>query len=166
MAAPVVALAHEDLFWSGGYGELDVGKTRAQIERLYPPSIREAVAGGRRAWFVLQDDGDPADCAEYELYAGSELFLMLEKGVLTRVSTYHERYPTARGVRVGDSESKVLAAYRGVRRTPAVYADAPAHDLVWWERPGRGLRFEITAEGNVASIHAGTESIRYIEGCL
>lgn len=161
---PAAVLANEDFLWAGGYGHLKVGATRAQVDEFYEP-IREDLGAGV-AWFVPGAGDDPKTCAEYELYAGSGRFLMFRGGRLSRISTTRPGYFTQGGIQVGSPESDVLRAFPRHEREPAPYADAPAHDLYVWETPKRGLRFEIDDQGKVAAIHAGGESIRYMEGCL
>jgi hypothetical protein len=49
---------------------------------------------------------------------------------------------------------------------PHLYEDSPAEYLtLWLKRDRGGVRFETDMQGKVESIHAGTSSIQYVEGC-
>ena len=87
---------------------------------------------------------------------------------MARVSAAeHSRLGTAEGVRVGQTEAQVRAAYgRRVVSEPHHYVEAPARYLtVWTVRDRRGLVFETDASRRVTAIHGGGPAIRYIEGC-
>ena len=59
------------------------------------------------------------------------------------------------------------AAYgRALQVEPHEYIGEPAHYLTVWTVPDkRGVRYETDEKGIVRQMHAGTETIRYIEGC-
>lgn len=139
-----------------GYGPAKVGMTHGQVERALGVTLEDA---------EVFTEG----CLESGP-AGNRpgVMFMFEDGRLTRVTTTDDAsVRTAGGLHVGSSVAEVRKAYgKSLVREPAPYADAPAHDLFAWRSPRRGLRFEIDEKGRVAAIHAGSESIRYIEGCL
>lgn len=103
------------------------------------------------------------------------LFFMFERGKLTRITvTEPSAVATPRGMHVGSTIQEVRKAYgRGLKAEPHHYEDAPneyltfpAEYLTFWLKPDHsGVRFEMDMQGKVESIHAGTSSIHYVEGC-
>jgi hypothetical protein len=95
------------------------------------------------------------------------LLYMVEQGRVTRVSARQgSAVRTDRGVGVGDAEAEVRAAYGpAVETQPHKYVSG-GKDLFAWTEPGRrGVRFEVGASGAVTQIHAGDQTIQYVEGC-
>jgi hypothetical protein len=109
------------------------------------------------------------DCIEATPRAWDGLSLMFEDGKLTR-ATIREPSPltTPRGIGARSSELEIKRAYgTEIRREPHHYEDLPAKYLTHWTSAGlRGVRFEIGSSGGVEAIHAGSQSIEYVEGCL
>lgn len=144
-----------------GWGPLRMRMTRAQVEQ----------ALGRDS-HPMQDGGpEPGRCDEFHpRRAPAGLIVMVEEGRVTRVSVTRRGLATVRGIRVGDPVASVRAAYgRTLEDTPHTYADPPARYLTAWTGTGatrRGIRYEIDERGRVGTIHAGTASIEYVEGCL
>jgi hypothetical protein len=84
-----------------------------------------------------------------------------------RVSSFVTSDPgmrTQKGARIGMTVTELQAAYEGrLEREVNPYAGV---DYFYWLTPERGIRFYIGAEGKVESIYSGSQSIRYVEGCL
>lgn len=160
----IEAQAHEDLLSPDGYGWVRIGDSFSQTRKPFNALIDRA--SRPTDWFIAGPGDDPDVCVEYELLRTSGILVMFEQGKVTRVSLTKPEYATDKGLQVGDPESKVLAAHPDVVIEPAPYGEEPAHDLYVWRTSGRGLRFEIDADGKVAAIHGGGKSIRYMEGCL
>jgi len=96
------------------------------------------------------------------------LFFMFDDGKLTRISvTEPSMVSTPRGVHVGSSAEEVRKAYgEGLQVEPNHYLDLPAEYLTFWLKPGkRGVRFETDIQRKVEAIHAGNDTIQYVEGC-
>ena len=96
------------------------------------------------------------------------LLFLFEDGKLSRISAIEpSTVATPRGVHVGSTAEEVRKAYGvGIKTEPHHYEDRPAEYLTFWLNPGRrGVRFETDNHGRVDSIHAGTSSIEYVEGC-
>jgi hypothetical protein len=156
------ALAHEDLLGPEGYGWIRIGMSFKKVQSLYHPLDADYPG----AWLIPRPSDHPDACVEYEIQKDTGTLAMVRDARVSRVTITSPREATVKGVRVGDSEAAVRAAYDGLTSEPAPYAEGPAHDLYYWSGPGAGLRFEIDADGKVAAIHGGDESIRYMEGCL
>lgn len=144
-----------------GYGPVEVGMTRAQVERALGRDAQPRSVGG----------ADPASCDEFHpRRAPAGLRIMLERGRVARFTAARAGVRSDRGVRVGDTVAQVRAAYRGLRLSdePHKYVAAPARYLTWWARgqgARRGVRYEIDDRGRVSAIHAGGPAIEYVEGC-
>ena len=139
---------------SEGWGPLRVGMTWAQARRALPGMTRDLTMG--------------EECYESTVRGQPGLYVMFEGGRLARVSAAeHSRVGTAAGVRVGQTEAQVRAAYgRRIVSEPHHYEEAPARYLtVWTVRNQRGVRFETNHDRRVTVIHGGGPAIQYIEGC-
>ncbi len=141
-----------------GIGPVRIGMTPRQVTR----------AIGRR----LSDDRhgrQSEECIEVMPQGREGLWLMFERGRLTRVSVRApSRIRTPRGIGIGATEAAVRRAYAGgLKAEPHKYSDPPARYLTYWTVPGaRGVRFETGLSRRVEAIHAGSQSIEYVEGCL
>ena len=122
---------------------------------------------------------DPESCDQFRPEQAPEnLLVMLEQGVLTRISVADgSDLETDRGFGVGDSAADIKAAYGDEAQvSPHKYSEAPAEYItVWTDGPSdepyredadaRGVVYEIGNDGNVSTIHVGGPSIQYVEGC-
>lgn len=139
-----------------GLGPVKIGMTREQVTRaLHSKLSGEAL-----------DDADA--CIEMEAPRYPDVYFMFEDKRLSRISiTGRSRITTVQGIGVGASAAEVRKAYpRGLRAEPNHYEDRPAEYLTYWTVPDRrGVRFETNGSGKVAVIHAGKDSITYVEGC-
>lgn len=142
-----------------GYGPVRIGM-----------SIAEASAA-LGAELVADGSPEPDICETYHLLPEAEapdgLRFLAQNGRLSRITDHGSPdVRTPEGVGVGASDAEVRAAYPGAIEAPAKYDPPPAHSLTVWRAPDEsGLRFEISAEGVVTTMHAGDESIRLVEGC-
>jgi len=141
-----------------GWGPARIGMTRAQVTKA----------------LKVQLEGDAFDnegtCLELVGAASAlpGLFFMFEDGKLTRITAGEpSAVATPRGMHVGSTAEDVRKAYgAGLKAEPHKYEDPPAEYLTYWLKPDRsGVRFEMDMQGKVESIHAGTSSIQYVEGC-
>lgn len=89
---------------------------------------------------------------------------MVIEGKVTRFETDSPQLTTANGVRVGSSEGDLLRAYgKGkLKKETNPYAGV---DYFYWVGGQRGIKFNVE-NGKVTLITAGSESIRFVEGCL
>lgn len=108
------------------------------------------------------DDGGPADCETYELGSPYSIAFRIQKGRVIRVSA-GSGFVTATGIKYGDPETAVRAAYPKLEWEGD--SASPAHAVYWWKTRTSGLRFEIDDRGEVIAIHGGDRSIRFDDGC-
>ena len=141
--------------------------TRAEVTQALGDDANPGAVGG----------ADPEQCDQYHpARAPQGLMVMLEKGVLTRITLMREAtVKTDLGLGLGATAAQVKAAAPGGVVSPHKYEAAPAEYVTVWSPPrqddyvqdpaARGVRYEIAADGKVAQIHAGGPSIQYVEGC-
>ncbi|UYY57994.1 DnaJ domain-containing protein [Sphingomonas sp. S2-65] len=124
----------------------------------------------------LRDDGHYTDagdgsCLAYQVVGGPRnLRMLVEGGVITTVEVHaapsQPVFRTDTGIRLGDPEAAVRAAYKSLKQLPDIYSEPPDKKLFHYEPGGeRGIKFDIVG-GKVAGISVGTTSIEYVEGCL
>ena len=158
IAAPHALPGNDWKLTPGGWGPIRMGMNRAQVEKSL--DIR------------LEGDAFDNEGSCVELYSADQslagLFFMFEGGKLTRISaTEPSAVATPRGIHAGSTVEQVRKAYdEGLTAEPHKYEGPPAEYLTFWLKPGKsGVRFETDLYGKVATIHAGTSSIQYVEGC-
>ena len=152
-----------------GWGPLRIGMTRAEVVAALGEDANPNAVGGP----------DPESCDQFRPEQAPEnLLVMLEQGVLTRISVADgSDLETDRGFGVGDSAADIKADYGDEAQvSPHKYSEAPAEYItVWTDGPSdepyredadaRGVVYEIGNDGNVSTIHVGGPSIQYVEGC-
>ena len=153
-----------------GWGPLRIGMTRAEVEAALGPDADPEAVGGP----------DPESCDQFRPERAPEgLLVMIEEGVLTRISVFEPAtLTTDRGFGVGASAADIKAAYGdGLQAEPHNYLGLPAEYLTAWsggqptepyvqDAAARGIRYETAADARVEQIHVGGPSIQYVEGCL
>lgn len=173
-APPVEAPAAEapassNALTAQGWGPLRIGMTRDEITAALGPDANPEAVGGP----------EPEACDQFRPERAPEgMLLMLEQGVLTRISLIRgANLVTDRGFGLGTPAAEVKAAYgEAAQVTPHKYAEAPAEYITAWadgpssepyrqDADVRGIVYEVGADGNVGMIHAGGPSIQYVEGC-
>lgn len=152
-----------------GYGPLRVGMTLDEVTAAMGPDADPEAVGGP----------EPEYCDQFRPENAPEgVLVMIEQGVLTRISLIEPGVTTDRGISVGDSAAAVREAYGdALEVSPHTYVDPPGEYLTWWasgapegeytnDEAARGIRYEIGEDGNVQVIHGGGPAIQYVEGCL
>lgn len=141
-----------------GLGPVRIGMTEPQVEK----ALKTELEGE-----AFDNEGS---CIE--LFPGSDdlkgSYFMFLDGKLSRISVSDpSKIVTPRGIGVGAGAEEVRKAYgAGLQSEEHHYIGAPAEYLTFWLKPRKtGVRFETNAEGKVAIIHAGNDSIQLIEGC-
>lgn len=132
-----------------GLGPIKIGMTEHQIERA-----------GRRA--IKLESSLGSDCASAKL-AGNTFGLFTGKR-LRRIYVRTPVFATTAGIRVGNSEERVLAAYPGaLDRVPQFYV--PDEDNLVLSKGKSKVVFTLTG-GKVSEISTGRKpEIDYVEGC-
>jgi hypothetical protein len=162
LLAAVPANAIAAVLTPDGFGPLKIGMTRSQVEAIMGKDASPGSVGGP----------DPAQCDQFHpRRAPPGLLVMLEQGRLTRISIARNRgLRSADGIGVGFRRTAVLAKLgKAAQLSPHQYEPRPAVYIDHWRGKAgtsRGIRYEIGKNGQVAMIHAGGPSIRYVEGCL
>ena len=141
-----------------GWGPVRIGMTRGQVTKALQVELKGE---------AFDNEGS---CIE--LFPESEelkgTYFMFIDGKLSRITVADsDKIMTPRGIHVGSTADEVRNAYgEGLQAEPNHYLDLPAEYLTFWLKPNsRGVRFETDVQRKVESIHAGDETIRYIEGC-
>ncbi|MFC0632675.1 hypothetical protein [Brevundimonas balnearis] len=150
-----------------GWGPLRIGMTRTEVEAALGPDANPDAVGGP----------DPQSCDEFRPErAPAGMLVMIENGVLTRISVTEPDLETADGFGVGATATEVKAALGDrARAEPHKYVEAPAEYVFAWAEPrtepyvqdpnARGVVYEVGAEGTVTAVRVGGPSIQYVEGC-
>ncbi len=147
-----------------GWGPLRIGMSRAEVVAAAGEDANPGAVGGP----------DPERCDEFRPRdAATGVLVMLERGVLTRISVSRNTdIATPGGFRIGDSGASVLD-HHGPQALVEQhqYLEAPARYITLWRaspRDGerRGIRFEVDANDVIVHLRAGGPSIEYVEGCV
>lgn len=150
------ALAASPRLTAQGWGKLRIGMRERDAVRIF--HLRVPI-----------DDAASFDCRENEMPGHEGLYVMAERGVITRITIAGpSQLRTDRGLGIGSTEDEVKRAYgRRLKIATAPYEDEPAHQLIAWSRKsGRGVRYDTNVAGAVNAIFVGNRTIEYIEGCL
>lgn len=141
-----------------GWGPVRIGMSRTQLSKAIH--------------LDLEGDAFDNEGSCIELYAADNalpgLIFMLIDGKLTRITvTEPSKVLTPRGIGIGASAEDVRTAYgTGLKAEMHHYEGEPAEYLTYWLKPEKsGVRFETDTSRRVQAIHAGNDSIQYIEGC-
>jgi len=141
-----------------GWGPVHIGMTRAQVSKALKVE--------------LEGDAFDNEGSCIELFPQSEAlkgsYFMFLDGKLSRISISDpSKVVTPRGIGVGASADDVRKAYgEKLQAEPNHYLELPAEYLTFWLKPNKsGVRFETDGQRKVETIHAGNDSIQYIEGC-
>lgn len=128
-----------------------------------------SLAGARAQIPNLEAPPAPAEGCEYASLAGADkkLTFLIVDNKLARVDVVSAAYATDRGIRIGDSEEKVKAAYgTNVIVQPHKYTKGrylivsnPADTMI-------ALVFETDSTSNVTRYRLGTKPVvQWVEGC-
>lgn len=149
-ATAAAALTKADRISHSGLGPIKLGMTEPQIERATKRQIK------------LSTPAAGSTCATATI-AGKTSGLFTGKR-LRRIYVRTTKFATTKGVRVGSSEKRVLAAYSGkVVRVPQKYV--PNEDDLVVRQGSRKLIFRL-AKGKVAEISTGLKpEIDLVEAC-
>ena len=156
MSVLLVAAAVLPHLTPGGWGKVRIGMTQAQVAKSLGAPLR----------------GEPIEdekiCVEKVSRRFPDMWFMFEEGKLTRISVGEKsRVTTPRGIGAGSTAAAVRKAYGSTLHAEwHKYLDRPAEYLTFWTVPKkRGVVFETDRRRRVQTIHAGTQSVQYVEGC-
>lgn len=128
-----------------------------------------AALGGKVKPDDMERDEDWLACHAIRPASPEGVWIQVEEDRVSLVSFEPDAKDVAsdRGIRTGDPEATVRAAYpEGLKEEKHHYEDPPAKYLTWWAKPGQaGIRYTIGQDGKVNSIAGGTGSIELAEGC-
>lgn len=159
LGATVPASAQGWMLTPYGLGPIKIGMTADQVGKL----------AGRSISLADDDESDnPEACAVIALPDHSGVNVLFENGKLTSIWLWAgSTEATREGVRVGNGEDEVKAAYASLEITAADYDERPALDMTYWvKKDVAGLKFRTNTQRKVTSIAAGAHSILYEEGGL
>jgi hypothetical protein len=142
----------------GGWGPAHIGMTRAQVSSALHVQLEGDAFDneGKCINLIASDEALPG------------LFFMFLDGRLSRITvTEPSQVLTPRGVGIGATADEVRKTYgTEIKAEPHHYYGEPAEYLTYWLKPGKsGVRFETDTNRRVETIHAGNDSIQYVEGC-
>jgi hypothetical protein len=133
-----------------GFGRLQVGLGRAQIERRTGRKLKFSYSTGR--------------CAIWGIRGVRGLAIMTIRGKLARVDAYRGTWRTSVGIQRGDTEAEVHERYPRLRTRPHPYDPDGQYLIV--PGPNRRVVFETDGDDRVTSFRGGrVPEIMYIEGC-
>jgi len=141
-----------------GWGPARIGMSRAQLTKALHVELEGEAFDNEGSCMELYavDDALPG------------LLFMLIDGKLSRITvTDPSKIATPRGIGVGATANDVRKAYgAGLKSEVHHYDGEPAEYLTFWLKPEKsGVRFETDTSRHVQQIHAGNDTIQYIEGC-
>lgn len=137
-----------------GIGPAKIGMTLPQLNTVLRENF--SVPGDDPACFYVEPKSHP------------QVSLMIEDGHLVRVDVNKAGVATERGIRIGDTETRIKSLYGPeVAVEPSQYTgDEGGHYLTFRSNQRYGVRFE-TERGKVTTFYAGEyQAVQYVEGCL
>ena len=148
-AGSASGLSASDRITFKGLGPVKIGMTVSQVERAAKREVKVTY---------------PLDRSCGSARIGKKTYGLFKYRRLTRIYVDEPRYATRAGVRVNDSEQRVMAVYGSrVIRTPHVYV--PGGSYLKLVSGNRKIVFE-TNGTRVTSISTGRKpEIDYVEGC-
>lgn len=140
-----------------GLGALRAGMTLAEASAAFGGTL------------VARDSTDPTTCQYLEWRGGPPgVMVMMDGGRIARVDVDSATVPTAAGARVGDSEGRVLALYRG-RVTVSPHRYVEGHYLTVTPEAPADSSLRIVFETDLRRVtryRAGTmPQVSWVEGC-
>lgn len=139
-----------------GLGPAKIGMTRAEVTRALHAKLRgEAIESLDQ-------------CVEQNARSFPGVTFLFEDKRLNRISIHKpSKIQTPRGLGVSATAAQIKRAYGPRLKVEGHhYVGPPAQYLTYWTKPQkRGIRFETGTNRRAEVIHAGGQSITYVEGC-
>ena len=139
-----------------GIGPVHVGMTLPELNSALHTSYKGPT-----------DPEDEPSCFYVDVPNSPGLSLMVLNDRIARVDVDNPSTRTAKGVHIGDSESRAIMAYgKRLKIEPHHYVPENGHYLTILSAHRKyGIRFE-TEDGKITRYYAGIlEAISYVEGC-
>lgn len=113
-------------------------------------------------------DADSMRCA-YPKFSGlpEGVWVMVEEGIVGRIDVQKGDVPTAEGIRIGDTKTKVQSTYGSrVRVVPHKYTDGQYLEISSPQDTTHLIVFETNVQGTVLRYRSGkVPQVRYVESC-
>ena len=157
-AAPHATPSYDWKLSPAGWGPVRIGMNRAQVEKALRITLEGEAFDNEGKCIELYSEDQPL----------SGMYFMFLDGKLSRISASSlSKVVTPRGIGIGAGADEVRKSYgAGLQAEANQYLDLPAEYLTFWLKPkASGVRFETNVSQKVETIHAGNDSIQYIEGC-
>lgn len=148
-ASPTPVIDPANLVTTDGMMGIAAGQAWSDVAARFKPEGTEAT-------------DDPALCNIFESRNG-RISAMVESGKVTRVETTDRLFRTPSDIGVGSTLAELRKAY-GSRLTSEENPYS-GKDYFVVSASGNGIKFHVE-EGKVTDLTSGTQSIRYVEGCL
>jgi len=141
-------IIHESTLSVGPY---KVGQTEAEVKAI-----------DNTVTFAVHDGAD--DCSEAAT-KNPNVILLMQEGVVKRITIRNMAYVSEKNLRVGDAEDVVMQKYDGKLDAKQHLYDDIGQYLSQVDANGRGVMYE-TMQGKLFAIHLGVEpQLFYAEGC-
>ena len=157
LVAATVAQAGETRATMAGIGSIQIGMSKAQLERTLGSRLPET------------QDAEEDACRQVDTAsAWPGTSVMLIHGRVARIDVNERGIFTLSGAAVGDTQASVMKRYgRRLQVTPHEYGVEDSKYLTMYSSNHRlGIRFETDGQ-KVTEYYVGTaEAVQYVEGCL
>ncbi|KTD42120.1 hypothetical protein [Legionella parisiensis] len=155
-----VALDHTK--WSlspNGFGPIKMDMTLKQVEHVTGKKFNSATPDPHQA--------ENESCFLVTLKGIDNVSFMVSGNKIVRININSPNYQTSMGAKIGDTESRVQALYKGKLTIEAHHYDPKGHYLTLFEKHNnRGIRFESNGEV-ITLIYSGNhDEVQYVEDCL
>lgn len=135
-----------------GIGPVKIGMSLSELKKALHNDAKEEASGNESCFYVSTSKHPQV------------VFMIIDDHVV-RIDVTQRGVPTTKGIRVGDSESKVKRSYPQLSIEPHAYTPDGKYLTVHSDDGHLGLRFE-TEKRRITGFYAGrSDAIQYIEGC-
>jgi hypothetical protein len=147
--------AHDWRLSAAGYGPVRPGMTVKQAQSLFGSKL------------ITSSEGPPGSVCKFMTVAQGHagVSLMVQNGKITHIEANTPGVLSQSGAGVGDSTSRLKSLYgKQLEIEVDKYDEKGFYYFLWNTNRSGGMKFEI-ANDKVATIYAGSKTIRLAEGC-